>query len=106
MSDIKKLLGQRIKELRKTKNLTQEQFAEMIDIDQRNLSSIECGINFPTKHFLKIAQVCEIELKDLFDFGHLELNELEMQAKTITLIKRLNERDLKIVYRLVKSMII
>ena len=105
-SDIKKLLGQRIKELRKSRNLTQEQFAEMIDIDQRNLSSIECGINFPTRHFVKIAQVLDIELKELFDFEHLDLSDAEIKTETLRLIESLNSRDLKIVYRLVKSMVI
>ena len=38
--EIKKLLGQRIKELRTGKGLTQEQLTEKLNIGQRTLSKI------------------------------------------------------------------
>lgn len=38
MSDIKKLFGMRIKELREQKGLNQEQLAELIDFESRHLS--------------------------------------------------------------------
>lgn len=41
--DNKKLLGKRIKEIRKHKGLTQEQLSEMIDIETSSLSGIESG---------------------------------------------------------------
>ena len=47
-TDIKKLFGRRIKELRQRKGLTQEQLAYMVDVGERNLSKIECGNNFVT----------------------------------------------------------
>ena len=43
MSNIKKLLGQRIKELRKSKKITQEKLAEKIGIGTSNISYIENG---------------------------------------------------------------
>ena len=49
MNRIKELLGRRIKELREKRGYTQQQLAEKIGIDQRNLSKIECGITFPSK---------------------------------------------------------
>lgn len=104
MSDIKFLLGQRIKELRKQNNITQQQLAELINVDQRNMSAIECGINFPTKHFLKIAQAFNIEVKELFDFEHIELTDEIMKSEAKSQIDRLNSHDLKIIYKLLKSM--
>lgn len=104
MDDIKKLLGLRIRELRKSKKLTQEQFAEKIDIDQRSLSAIECGINFPTKNFIKIANILEVELKDLFDFEHIQKTEESMKNEAKIFIDKLSSHDLKIIYNLLKSM--
>ncbi len=104
MDDIKKLIGKRIKELRKSKKMTQEQFAEKIDIDQRSLSAIECGINFPTKNFIKIAQVLDIELKDLFDFEHINKTDEKMRIEAKNYIDKLDSHDLKIVFKLLKSM--
>ncbi len=37
------VVGNRIKEARMSKNLTQYQLAEIIDTNQKQLSSIECG---------------------------------------------------------------
>ena len=58
--DNKKLLGKRIKELRKNAGLTQEKLAEMINIET-TLPTIE-----------KIANNLNVELKSLFDFNHLK----------------------------------
>ena len=76
-ADIKKLLGRRIKELRESKDLTQEQLAEKIGIGQRNLSKIECGNNFVTSETLsKIISALQVEAKDLFDFNHKNDKEI------------------------------
>ena len=50
--NIKKLLGEKIKRLRKVRGFTQEQFAEMIDITPRNLCRIEAGQSFVTSETL------------------------------------------------------
>ena len=40
MQSVKDLFGKRIKELRKARNLTQEQLAELVDIDTRNIITL------------------------------------------------------------------
>lgn len=102
--DIKLLLGKRIKELRKERGITQQQLAELINIDQRNMSAIECGLNFPTKHFVKIAKALKIELKELFNFNHLSLTEDEIRKESKQFIDTLSPHDLKIIYKLLASM--
>ncbi len=103
-NNIKKLIGQRIKEIRTSKKITQQQLAEMIDIDQRSLSAIECGNNFPTKNLLKIANSLGVELKEIFDYEHISLSEDEKIKEISTNLKKLSAHDLNIVYRLVKTM--
>lgn len=103
--NIKKLLGCRIKELRNSQNITQQQLAEMIDIDQRSLSAIECGTNFPTRSLLKIANALNVNLKDLFDYEHLELDKTEKIQVIARLLENISPRDLDIIYRLIKSMV-
>ena len=41
--DFKKAFGEKLKRIRKSRGLTQEQLAEIIEIDSRNLSRIEFG---------------------------------------------------------------
>ena len=65
----KKLLGKRIKELRKYRHYTQEQLAELINIEPCSLSAIEIGRHFPSLPTLEnIAKALNIELKTFFDF--------------------------------------
>lgn len=62
-------LGKRIKEIRKTKGLTQEQLAELTGLDRTTISRIESG-NQQTEiyHIYRIATVLQVKVKDLFNF--------------------------------------
>ena len=65
---IKKLLGKRLQEIRKSKKLTQEQVAELIDIETVSLSNIENGKYFPSAENLdKLINVLEISPNELFN---------------------------------------
>ncbi len=73
MQSVKKLFGKRIKELRKEKNLTQEQLAELVDIDTRNIIKIENSQTFPRlKTIEKFMEIFEISASDLFRTEHLQ----------------------------------
>lgn len=103
--DIKILLGKRIKELRSKRKMTQQQLAELIDIDQRNLSNIELGINFSSKSLIKIAEIFNIPVKELFEFEHFKLtNEMKINYISSSL-NNLSERDLSILYKMTKFMV-
>ncbi|MBP3847082.1 helix-turn-helix transcriptional regulator [bacterium] len=59
--------------LRKNKNLTQEQLAEMIDIDPRNLSRIEVGSSFVKAETLeKILNALDVTTEQLFPNDHIQ----------------------------------
>ncbi len=105
MNNIKEILGLRIRELRKQKGITQEQLAEMINIDQRNLSNIECGVTFPSKSLGEIANALNVSLRDLFDFEHVKLTSEEMKNFICNSLDNLSDSDIKIIYRLIKSMV-
>ena len=100
--EIKILLGKRIKELRKQQNLTQEQLAEKMDIDQRNLSKIECGNNFITAETLsRLLNSLSIEPHELFSFNHHK-DESLIKKELIRLIGN-NKTDIKLLYKLYKA---
>ena len=106
-SYIQQQLGQKIKELRKIKGYSQEQFAEKIDIATNTLSSIERGNAFMTAPTLeKIIEVLNVTPKDLFSFDE-DLDNEDMYAsilKNLEFIKNDRER-LKIFYNFAKSLI-
>ena len=70
MSKIKKLLGQRIREIRKSKGLTQEYLAEKIGITPANLSVLKTNkgkaIRFSTLN--KLCKVLECMPGDILDY--------------------------------------
>ncbi len=69
MNDIKKLLGQRIRELRKSRGLTQEQLAEIIGIGTPNISYFETGKFIPAIETMqKIASALNVEIFELYMF--------------------------------------
>ncbi|MBO6180436.1 helix-turn-helix transcriptional regulator [bacterium] len=99
MDNNKKLLGKRIKELRKNAGLTQEQLAEMINIETTSLSGIESGRHFPSLPTLeKIALSLNKELKSLFDFNHL--HSIDTMKNVIkNNIDKLSEEKISFIYR-------
>lgn len=102
---VKKLLGSRIKELRHGRGLSQEQLAEIVDIDTKHLSRIETGLSAPTVDRLEIiADALDVEVRSLFEFGHLDNREVQL-AGIDKMLKQLDENDLKIIYRIVRSFI-
>ena len=104
MEDIKQLLGQRIKELRKIQGLSQQRLAELANIDQRSLSHIECGNTFPSKALLDLTKALNITLPELFDFDYLG-KDIDEKIKYINdTIKILKPDNIDIIYRLVKTM--
>ena len=95
----KQLLGKRIKELRKAQGLTQEQLAELIDIETGSLSAIESGRHFPSLPTLeKIAHYINTELEYPFKFTSI-LSVKEMREKIIKNIDKLSDENIKFIYK-------
>lgn len=102
---LKKKLGARIQEIRKSKKLTQENLAEMIDMDKPNLSNIECGKKFMTAETLeKIILALNVEPTELFDFNHIKQDD-ELREEIAESIKSLNTKDLQFISKTIKSLL-
>ena len=99
------LLGERIRELRKKRGLTQEQFAELIEVEQKHVSRIELGKSFPTLERLeKISQALRVPLRDIFDFVHLA--DLHTRSAGIEdMMKQLDEENQKIAYKVFSGIV-
>ena len=71
MTNLKDLLGKRIKELRKRQNLTQERLAELAEIEIPSLSNIENGKNYPNHETLaKISKALNVKPFELYLFDY------------------------------------
>lgn len=104
MSNLKKNLGARIQEIRKSKGLTQEKLAELINMDIPNLSNIERGKKFMTADTLeKIARVLDVSEKELFDFGCI-ISDDELKKKILTDLEKLSSKELKYIYKMIVNL--
>lgn len=103
MSDIKKLLGKRIKYYRELRGLTQENLAEKLEINTRSLSFIECGINFVTADTLdKLCKSLDVTPKQLFDFNYSDKTPDNLKSELNRLINS-NPEKLNDLYKIVNG---
>lgn len=97
------ILGKRLKELRKQKNFTQDKFSELLGIDSKHLSRIECGKTQPSLNLIKnAAKIFDIELFEIFETNHID-NEENLIFKINNILKKTNLENLKIIYKIVKE---
>ena len=82
--DKKELLGRRIGELRKRKGISQEQLAELINVEPATISNIENGKNYPSMMNLeRIIRALDSNFLEVFDYEH--------KAPVETLIAHINK---------------
>ena len=96
----KKLLGQRIKELRKRKGYSQEKLSELINVDPTTISNIENGKNYPTLINLEnLTNVLNISFLDVFDFEHK--NESSDLIEQIIILLKQNPDKIEDFYKII-----
>lgn len=101
--DNKKLLGKRIKELRKRKDLSQEKLAELAKIEPTSLSNIENGRNYPSFATLEsIINALEVSFIDIFKFQ--QHNDPKNLLNEIQSILSANPQKIQDFYKIVKAL--
>ena len=103
--DKKKLIGSRIKELRKSKGLSQEALAEKAETSPNYLSRMERGTENPTLDMLiKLSTALEVEMWEMFDFGHV-LNQKELKEAIQSFAKTSDESALRLVLKIIRAVV-
>ena len=76
-------IGRFLKELRKTKNLTQEQLAERLNISGRTVSRWETGNNMPDISLLvELAEFYNVSIPEIID-GERKSETMEREVKEV-----------------------
>ena len=104
MKSLKYKFGKRVRELRKSRGLTQEQIAELINIEPPNVSKMENGMHFPQPDKIeKIAKALNVEIYDLFDFEHHN-DRIELLNKISIFLKEADLNDIELVYKFINNL--
>jgi len=105
MTDTKKLIGARIKVLRKQAGLTQEELAEQVGLDSRHLSRLEVGQHFPSLDSLeRIAGALNVPLVEFFQFPDAD-STAAMRDYLTKFAEQSNESQLRLAVRVVKLVV-
>ena len=98
-------LGEKIKQLRKNKGVSQEELASMLKINRNYLSRIETGKSEPTSGVLKnIAQIFSIDLNSLLDIIDEENKNTDKIRYIVDNCKHLHDKDLDFIVRIMSIM--
>lgn len=101
--DLTCLLGKRIKELRKGKNFTQDKFAELIGIDAKHLSRIECAKTPPSLNLLKkISAILNVDIAEFFKTQHFKTKD-ELISEIDIILNNSDIEQVKLFYKILKS---
>ena len=97
------LFGKRLKELSKLNKLTQEQLAELIGLDPKQICRIENGACFTTFETLqKISKIFNIEIYDLFYYEHKQTKDALVKEMN-EIFKNASDDKIELIYKLVKA---
>lgn len=90
-----KKAGEFLKELRKEKNLTQEQLAEIFNVSSRSVSRWETGTNLPDLSILvELADYYDVDIREIID-GERK-NEMNKETKeTLNKVAEYAQQDKK-----------
>lgn len=67
--DIKLLVGKRVRKLRNSIGISQEELADLADLDRTYITSVECGKrNISIVNIEKLAKALKVSLAEFFTF--------------------------------------
>ena len=94
MGDIQRLFGRRLKALRRSKQLTQEQLGQKAGLDYKHLGSLERGEKAPSLEGIeKLAKALKVEPYELLLPDRLSSDQVEQQVKLI--MRDLDRMDMR-----------
>jgi transcriptional regulator with XRE-family HTH domain len=101
-SEIKKMLGNRIRSLRVSRSLTQQALGELSSMNYKYLGGIERGERNPTlENLIRIAGGLEIELHELFILEHETPDRAKLKEKLDEMLQSVDDSEFRKAFRIV-----
>ena len=105
MISTKQYLGARIQEFRKQNGLKQSELAEILNIDPKYMSKIECGYCFPSFELLdRIADALNRPVGEFLNTEHLQNRESLLQ-KIILKLQNTSEEKFRTAYKIINEIV-
>ena len=96
-----KYIGESIKKARKEKNITREKLAELVNIDEKQIYRIECGLSSPKlENFLKIATALDLKIEY---FEEINLPQNNICLDFLKILQNSTEKELELYLDVIKT---
>jgi transcriptional regulator with XRE-family HTH domain len=104
--DKKSLLGKRIREIRKSQAISQEQLAERAGISAQYVSNIERGKENPTLDLLlRLAEALRVSLGQMCDLETVEeMNRRKLRSSVSGILRSADPERLRLALKLLRSL--
>lgn len=102
----KNSFGQKLKQIRKAKNLTQAQLAELAGANEKHISKIETGVYFPTYTTLtKILHALDLSIEDVgLNLENVKTKDSPFYTKALQILNSAtSEQELEYYYGQLKQ---
>jgi len=104
VENVKKLVGERIRKLRKEKGLSQEELGWKSNLHYTHIGSIERGEkNWSIETLVKVAKGLNVSINELFDFPSAQTNLKALKKSLIAEISESSPEALKIFSDMVRG---
>lgn len=104
-NSFKNSFAKKLKELRKSRKLTQEQLAEIVGVDFRHISLIENAKSFPSCDLIeKLANAFNVSYSELFYFEE-NVTRDDIEFKLEKLVPLLDDKSLTTLYKIAKELV-
>ena len=103
---VRNSFGQKLKQIRKARNLTQAQLAELAGANEKHISKIETGVYFPTYTTLtKILKALNLSIEDVgLNLEHISSNDSPYYTKALQILNSAkSEHELEYYYGQLKQ---
>lgn len=104
--DKKKLLGKRIREIRKRQALSQEKLAERAGISAQYVSNIERGVENPTLDLLlRLGEALKVSLGEMCEFESVEeMDQRKLRSAVREMLRKADPERLRLALKVLKSL--
>lgn len=104
LKDVKRLIGDRIRQLRKEQGLSQEKLGDKSELHYTHIGSIERGEkNWSIDTLIKVSKGLNVEVVDLFDFPMPPADAKKIKKSLIENIDTSSPETIKILSDLLKA---
>lgn len=103
---VEKLIGISIARIRKDRELTQAQLAEIIDTTVETISRFERGVSVPSlKTLEKISKALHVHIKELLDFEYPSFKKpsIKESEKLLAYLQTKRPEEIKMCYRILRN---